>query len=301
MSFRVYSKTFLLTYSQCDLPKDAVKEYLNSISELDEYCIGQEHHQDGNLHIHAWIKFKTKYQSRNPRCFDINGFHPNIMTARSKKGSIAYVSKEDTDPLQNIKDDKLTYSEIFDKATTSKEFMSLVLQNHARDYANNYDRLISMSKNHYKPEPVQYTPKYKEFRNLPMDMLTININDTDRPRTLIIHGESRLGKTQWARSLGKHIYSRGCIIYDDFIRDSPTAEYAVFDDLWDWNYRFLKDFIGAQQTVTITGKYRKPVQLNWSRRSIFLTNEKFWEQWSQEQQSYLQANSTIITLKNKLY
>lgn len=301
MTFRLQAKTFLLTYAQCDLEKEVLLSFLKSLAPLKEWCIGKERHADGGKHLHAWVYYKDKIRTRDERYFDCHGFHPNILVAKSKKGSIAYCSKEDPEPLTHL-EGKQSYGDIFDQATTRDEFMEMVLTSHPRDYAHNYDRLDSMARQHFKPKKVKYTPRYTNFTNVPLEMSAIEIvTNIDRPKTLVILGNRGIGKTEWARSHGNHIYARGCVIYDDIMGELEDAKYAVFDDLWDWNFRFLKDFLGGQPTATITGKYRKPKQVPWGLRSIFLTNEEFWLQWTPKQHEYFQQSTIIINLTNKLY
>ena len=86
-----------------------------------------------------------------------------------------------------------------------------------------------------------------------------------RPRSLILWGETRLGKTIWARSLGAHIY---CCLQgnvDDFKAGLEDAKYAVLDDM-QGNFQFFpsyKGWLGAQQTFTVTDKYRGKTTIQW--------------------------------------
>ncbi len=66
--------------------------------------IGLEHHQDGNTHLHAYLKLGSRLFTRDCRYLDItwqqNVYHPNIKTAKSAHGSIKYCTKEDETPLE---------------------------------------------------------------------------------------------------------------------------------------------------------------------------------------------------------
>lgn len=299
--FRLQAKNFLLTYSQCNASKEELLEFLKTKGHVAEYCIGQEHHEDGGLHLHAWVSFKEKVRTTDTRYFDLREFHPNILRARSKKGSIEYCSKEDPEPLESYQQ-KRSYGDILAEAETEEQFLAMVRESHPRDYVLCYDRIKSMSSNHFKVDVEPYVPRFTSFTNVPLELLTLSIvTHNDRPKTVVLMGSRGLGKTEWARSHGTHVYSRGCVIYDDFKAAARTATYAVFDDLWEWNFRFLKDFIGGQPNVTITGKYRKPANLKWGLRSIFLTNERFWDDWPGKQLEYFRSSTIIIELTNKLY
>lgn len=93
--FRVDAKNFLVTYSQCPLPKEDVhrwfKEKEDSIAEL---IVGSETHQDGNKHLHVFVSFTKKKNIRNPRRWDIEGYHPNIQSAKSKDRAREYAMKD---------------------------------------------------------------------------------------------------------------------------------------------------------------------------------------------------------------
>lgn len=45
---------------------------------LKAWICGQEKHADGSLHLHILLQFVRAPDFKNPRCFDIAGFHPNI-------------------------------------------------------------------------------------------------------------------------------------------------------------------------------------------------------------------------------
>lgn len=68
------------------------------------YLIGQEHHQDGNFHLHVFIECLSDITSRNPLFCDIvwvdpdKLYHPNIQAARDKAQVIKYCTKEDPEP-----------------------------------------------------------------------------------------------------------------------------------------------------------------------------------------------------------
>lgn len=74
--------------------------------EPDYYKICQETHKDGNPHLHAVVRFKNKYS----RAFVIKYFkekYPDsykridVKPVRSIRNALAYISKEDTNPLES--------------------------------------------------------------------------------------------------------------------------------------------------------------------------------------------------------
>lgn len=101
--FRLSAKGFFLTFPQCDLDKEIVRQRL--IQRFEEpaihWClIGQEHHQDGNLHLHIALMFKDKRNFTSPNCFDfLTEQHGNYATMKYPLKAIAYCRKEDPNPL----------------------------------------------------------------------------------------------------------------------------------------------------------------------------------------------------------
>lgn len=85
-------------------------------------------------------------------------------------------------------------------------------------------------------------------------------------------GPSRTGKTNWARSIGPHLYWNGMFNLDLFTK-SQDIKYAIFDDWEDWS-RFYnyKCWLGAQAEFTVTDKYRKKMQIKWGKPAIVLSN-----------------------------
>lgn len=81
MTFRFAAKYGLLTYSQSE-GLDPFR-IVDTLAELGAECIvGKELHSDGGTHYHAFFMFARKFQSRNPRIFDVDGRHPNILRGR---------------------------------------------------------------------------------------------------------------------------------------------------------------------------------------------------------------------------
>jgi len=77
--FLLRAKYILLTYSQVDEDVFHPIEIKHLIDGLGGRCrIGREFHQNGGVHYHAFCVKDKRFISRDPRKFDIAGFHPNI-------------------------------------------------------------------------------------------------------------------------------------------------------------------------------------------------------------------------------
>lgn len=120
-------------------------------------------------------------------------------------------------------------------------------------------------------------------------------NQIDRPKSLILVGPTRCGKTAWARSLGQHMYFNGSFNLDDWDND---AEYAIFDDWEDWTRFFnYKQFLGAQQEFTLADKYRAKRTLTWGKPCIILSNEMpLFKDWK-----WIEGNCFICIIENPLF
>lgn len=98
-------------------------------------------------------------------------------------------------------------------------------------------------------------------------------SDVVRPKALVLLGGSRLGKSQWARSLGYHSYFHGLFNIDDLKLDS---KYAVFDDIDFTCFPHYKMWFGGHEDpITITGKYRAHRTITWGKPVIWVSNIDF--------------------------
>lgn len=94
----------------------------------------------------------------------------------------------------------------------------------------------------------------------------------ERPMCLVLHGPTRLGKTLFARSLGRHTYFGGTF---NLRMWDPECEYVVIDDnpegLRGFNY---KDWLGCQHEFSATDKYmHKMVVPLHNRPTILVCNQ----------------------------
>jgi len=96
-NFQISSRTFFLTYPHCELSLDEFKWAIYKEFGADNIKmlnIGREPHDGGKeWHFHVFLEFHHRFRSRNPRCFDIYWFHPNIQSAKQRNKVIAYVGK----------------------------------------------------------------------------------------------------------------------------------------------------------------------------------------------------------------
>jgi hypothetical protein len=112
-------------------------------------------------------------------------------------------------------------------------------------------------------------------------------------------GPSRLGKTVWARSLGKHMYMSNMFSLDQW---NDKADYLICDDI-SWKYfPSAKMLLGGQQVFTMSDKYARKRTVNWGKPCIYLmNNDNYLEMASDPIWAWLEINCMFVFITNKLY
>lgn len=129
----------------------------------------------------------------------------------------------------------------------------------------------------------------------------------ERPKSLVLCGPSRLGKTQFARSLGDHAYIAN--IWDLSAFDGKPSSfwqhgYVVFDDIdWDSLKSSAKSWFGAQTDFSVSDKYRRKRRLPGGIPCIFLCNPDAYcgDFYTFIISDWGKANIDVIQVHNKLY
>lgn len=94
--FIIRAKYLLLTYSQVDEDEFNPLHIKHLIDGMGGKCrIGRELHKNGGVHYHAFCVKEKRFITRDPRKFDLHGFHPNIEPIlRTPEKAWAYAVKE---------------------------------------------------------------------------------------------------------------------------------------------------------------------------------------------------------------
>lgn len=292
-SFRFNGRNLFVTYPQCSLKKEEVLEEFRTRYEIDAYTVCEELHEDGSPHIHAVFTFTRKRNIRDKRAFDIKGYHPNIQSARDLQACIKYCQK-DGNFLSNHRS-KMDYGQLINQSENQESFLQAVEKYYPRDMVMNYDRIKAFAEFKFKKVLKPYVSNYTEFEVPGVMKSWVDcqlLGRPERPKTLVLIGDSRLGKTQWARSLGRHIYWNGMIDMETF---DEEAEYIIFDD-FEWEYfPNKKGWWGAQQEFTITDKYRRKRTIRWGKPMIWLGNkELILDEWCRD-------NCIVVKVHSPLY
>ncbi|QCS35903.1 replication-associated protein [Capybara genomovirus 11] len=333
MTFLFSARYALLTYAQCgDLDEWAVSNHLSALGA--ECIIGREDHADGGTHLHVFLDFGGKKQSRRPNFFDVGGHHPNIAPSRGrpelgydyaiKDGNVVAggLARPGGGGLPQVAD---KWREIV-SAESRDEFFDLLRQLDPKTLVTRWTELNKYADAAYAPIPEPYVGsdgKQFELGMVPElarwgGQLAANDPVEGRMRSLVLYGPSRLGKTVWARSLGPHVYSMGIVSGKLLLRDAPGAAYAVFDDMRGGigYFHSWKEWLGAQSVVTVKELYRDPVQLVWGRPCIWLANRdprlELWAELTDRSASskrdmiqsdvdWLEANCVFVELHEPIF
>ena len=116
-------------------------------------------------------------------------------------------------------------------------------------------------------------------------------------------GPSKTGKTQWARSLGRHMFMRENFNLDDWDED---ADYIVLDDLPMAKVPGWKVLLGSMGDMVLYDRYRPKKHVRWGPKKccIILCNPgvdwRFSDIWKKESE-WCNINVEVIEINRNLY
>nr|QSX72188.1 AC1 protein [Papaya leaf curl China virus] len=335
--FRINAKNYFLTYPHCSLTK---VEALSQIKALETPTnklfirICRELHEDGTPHLHVLIQFEGKFQCKNQRIFDLVSpnrsahFHPNIQGAKSSTDVKAYMEK-DGDVLdhgvfqidgrsarggcQSAND---AYAEAINSGSKAAA-LNILKEKAPKDFVLQFHNLNSNLDRIFAPPLEVFVCPFlsSSFDQVPEELeewVSENVSGAAarpwRPKSIVIEGDSRTGKTMWARSLGPHNYLCGHLDLSPKVY-SNDAWYNVIDDVDPHYLKHFKEFMGAQRDWQSNTKYGKPIQIKGGIPTIFLCNpgptSSYKEYLNEDKNSALKdwalKNAEFITLNNPLY
>nr|QBO66564.1 replication associated protein [Duranta leaf curl virus] len=335
--FQVKAQNIFLTYPKWPIPKEQMLELLKYISCSSNKLfirVSQEKHEDGSLHFHALIQFKGKFQFRNNRHFDLTHpntstqFHPNIQGAKSSSDVKSYIEKDgdyiDWGQFQidgrSARGGQQTANDVAAKALNAgpaEAALAIIREKLPKDYVLQFHNLNSNLDRIFTPPIEVYVSPFSSssFDQVPEaieEWASENVVGAAarpmRPISIVIEGDSRTGKTMWARSLGPHNYLCGHLNLSPKVY-SNDAWYNVIDDVDPHYLKHFKEFMGAQRDWQSNTKYGKPVQIKGGIPTIFLCNpgpnSSYKEFLDEDKNSALKAwaikNAEFITLTEPLY
>ncbi|CAD32806.1 replication associated protein [Tobacco leaf rugose virus] len=337
--FKSQPKTNFITYPQCSLPKEEALSQLQNLEtpvnkKFIKIC--RELHENGEPHLHVLIQFEGKYQCKNNRFFDLVSptrsahFHPNIQGAKSSSDVKSYIDK-DGDTLEwgefqidgrSARGGKQSANDSYAKALNAdsvQSAMAVLREEQPKDFVLQNHNIRSNLERIFAKAPEQWVPPFQlsSFTNVPEDMqewaddyFGRGSARPERPLSIIVEGDSRTGKTMWARSLGPHNYLSGHLDFNARVY-SNEVDYNVIDDVAPHylKLKHWKELLGAQKDWQSNCKYGKPVQIKGGIPSIVLCNPgegaSYKDFLDKEENASLRnwtiKNAVFITLTAPLY
>nr|ALE32190.1 Rep [Tomato yellow vein streak virus] len=338
--FQVNAKNFFLTYPHCSLTKE---EALSQLQRLQTPTnkkfirVTRELHENGEPHLHVLVQFEGKFKCQNQRFFDLVSptrsahFHPNIQGAKSSSDVKTYMEKDgDFIDFGNFQIDGRsarggcqsandTYAKVLNADNPTKA-LNILKEEQPRDYILHLDKIQSHIQKIFTKAPQPWVPPFQlsSFTNVPDEMQEWADDyfgrgaaaRPERPISIIIEGDSRTGKTMWARALGPHNYLSGHLDFNSRVY-SNEVQYNVIDDVTPHylKMKHWKELIGAQRDWQSNCKYGKPVQIKGGIPSIVLCNPgegaSYKDFLDKHENASLRAwtlhNAKIIFLNSPLY
>ncbi|CAD90090.1 AC1 protein [Euphorbia leaf curl virus] len=336
-AFRLNAKNYFLTYPKCSLTKEeALSQLENLQTPVNKKYIRvcRELHENGEPHLHVLIQFEGKYQCTNNRFFDLVSptrsahFHPNIQGAKSSSDVKSYLEK-DGDTIdwgefqidgRSARGGQQTANDAYAAALNAgskSEALRVIKELAPKDYVLQFHNLNANLDRIFTPPVEVYVSPFSSssFDQVPDELeewAAENVVSAAarplRPKTIVIEGDSRTGKTMWARSLGPHNYLCGHLDLSPKVY-SNDAWYNVIDDVDPHYLKHFKEFMGAQRDWQSNTKYGKPVQIKGGIPTIFLCNpgpnSSYKEFLDEEKNTALKnwalKNAIFVTLEGALY
>nr|WHF59404.1 replication associated protein [Horsegram yellow mosaic virus] len=335
--FAINAKNYFLTYPRCPLTKEDTLEQLLDLSTPVNKKIHSHlprAYENGEPHLHVLLQFEGKFHTRNQRFFDLvsstrsTHFHPNIQAAQSCSDVKQYMEK-DGDVLdhgtfqidgRSARGGKQSANDAYAEALncgSKSQALDILKEKAPKDYILQFHNL-NCNLNKIFISPIQaYVSPYSidTFNRVPeyiSSWASENVRDPaarpERPISIVIEGDSRTGKTMWARALGPHNYLCGHLDLNDKIF-SNEAWYNVIDDVDPHYLKHFKEFMGAQRDWQSNVKYGKPTHIKGGIPTIFLCNpgpKSSYKEYLDEADNaslkvWASKNAEFYTLKEPLF
>jgi hypothetical protein len=328
----INAKNYFLVYQNCPIELEIIVDHLKNLQTSTTIKFVKVH-RDGE-HVIGLVQFETQYKCQNPRFFDIDSksgipqLNPIISSCRSsiiiqgfihREGDVCQWGEPQID--KRLSNSHITNRESYKKALAAedkKTALQILHDEQPRDFVLFYFKIKKNLDNiHISPRQT-FKPMYNlsMFSNVPEEMQkwaeSIMQEDSKhkpyRPKSIIIEGESRTGKTCWARAIGRHNYVMGHFDLNPR-KYSNQAEYNVIDDVPPNKLKHWKELIGAQRDWQSNCKYRKPAIIQGGIPAIILCNkgegssyEDFLKKsGNSELKEWTEANATFIRLEEPLW
>jgi len=146
-----------------------------------------------------------------------------------------------------------------------------------RSWGNNGERIRENLRYDYKRSFAPYVPIFDDIKDAytpdsVQEWLDNEYTKKSRARCLFLIGDSKLGKTHWARSIVEpHTYWKNMVNLDTW---NPESKLLIFDDFDEWKFvPHPKGYLTQAGECTVTDKYKRKRNINVNMPAIFLCNE----------------------------
>lgn len=239
---RIQGKAFFITYSQTAIPRGRITEWFAAQPRMKRLVVGQEHHQDGNLHWHVLIEYETTKDVRAATYYNIDGEHPNVLIwMRSNPANQTfeqwfmhhwnYCKKEDPSPYivgeepkdnrKRKRDEKFTEAIKLARTQSVDAGMKFLEDNAPYDLVTKFEQIQrALMKMRNAAVANQFPARALSDFPLAPEI----VGDW---QSLYINGKTGLGKTQWARAL---LPGATVVSHRDQLRDCDFSKGVIFDD-----------------------------------------------------------------------
>nr|AEI52861.1 replication initiator protein [Cotton leaf curl virus] len=331
----IYSKNYFITYPKCSLTKEeALSQLLNIQTPTSKKYIRicRELQDDSSLHVLIQFEGKFKYIQGAKSSSDVKSHiekdGDNIQGAKSRRKEIvkSYI-EEDGDILDWGNSDRRKVSRggtdsndayaAALNAGSKSEALRVIKELAPKDFVLQFHNLNANLDRIFQEPPAPYVSPFSSssFDQVPEELevwadenVVSAAARANRPISVVIEGDSRTGKTMWARSLGPHNYLCGHLDLSPRVY-SNDAWFNVIDDVDPHYLKHFKEFMGAQKDWQSNTKYGKPVQIKGGIPTIFLCNpgpnSSYKEFLDEEKNSALKnwalKNAIFITLDRPMY
>nr|QTE03572.1 MAG: replication-associated protein [Tarsiger cyanurus CRESS-DNA-virus sp.] len=200
------------------------------------------------------------------------------------------------------RDSSAAYIRAAAEAKDWREYIAILAEEDPQGVARSFNSIKTYAQHLFPEEefPPYVAPNWCDKAwVLPNDLrrwVEVESIKKDRPKCLVLVGASRLGKTQWARSLGRHMYWRGMTNITHWDKD---AKFLIFDDIeWDFIPQ-KKSLLTCMGEATVTDKYRAKKTVVVDKVAIVLCNSFDLE--SVKESDYWAANVCVVRVNQPLF